>query len=126
MQPLGPKIAEGRDSEIYDHGDGRVLRVPRDGRSLVAEAEIMRHVRSHGYPVPEVHNAGYGYLVMDRLEGATMMSLAGAPPSRSGVSADSSPSCTNSCTRSPHPMASVPLRSPATGSSIATSTHSTC
>jgi Ser/Thr protein kinase RdoA (MazF antagonist) len=73
MQPLGPKIAEGRDSEIYDHGPGRVLRVARDGRSLVTEAEVMTYVRDRGYPVPAVHDAGEGYLVMDRIEGPTML-----------------------------------------------------
>lgn len=80
MKPLGPKLAEGRDSEIFEHGAGRVLRVARDGRSLVAEADIMRHVRSHGYPCPDVYDAGEGYLVMDRLEGPTMMESAGKPP----------------------------------------------
>ncbi len=80
MQPVGPKLAEGRDSEIFEHGHGRVLRVARDGRSLVAEAEVMEYVRSHGYPCPEVHDAGEGYLVMDRLEGPTMMEVAGKPP----------------------------------------------
>ena len=80
MEPIGPKIAEGRDSEIFEHGPGRILRVARDGRSLRAEAEIMRHVRSHGYPCPEVHDAGEGYLVMDRLEGPTMMEAVGRPP----------------------------------------------
>jgi aminoglycoside phosphotransferase (APT) family kinase protein len=80
MQPIGPKLAEGRDSEIFEHGQGRVLRVARDGRSLVAEADVMRYVRSHGYPCPEVHDAGDGYLVMERLEGPTMMETAGAPP----------------------------------------------
>ncbi len=39
---MGPKLAEGRDSEIFEHGIGKVLRVVRDGRSLVAEAEVMR------------------------------------------------------------------------------------
>lgn len=34
VKPIGPKIAEGRDSEIFEHGSGRVLRVARDGRSL--------------------------------------------------------------------------------------------
>lgn len=72
MEPLGPKLAEGRDSEIFEHGPGRVLRVARDGRSLVAEAEVMRHARSYGYPCPAVHDAGEGWLVMDRLEGPTM------------------------------------------------------
>jgi aminoglycoside phosphotransferase (APT) family kinase protein len=73
VQPLGPKIAEGRDSEIFDHGPGRVLRIARDGRSLESEAEIMTYVRSQGYPVPDVHEAGDGYLVMDRIDGPTML-----------------------------------------------------
>ena len=73
MQPIGPKIAEGRDSEIYDHGAGKVLRVARDGRSLVREAEVMTYVAEHGYPVPAVYDAGDGYLVMDRVDGPTML-----------------------------------------------------
>ena len=80
MEPIGPKIAEGRDSEIFAHGPGRVLRVARDGRSLEAEGEIMRHVRAHDYPCPEVHDAGEGYLVMDRLDGPTLMDVVGKPP----------------------------------------------
>ena len=80
VEPIGPKLAEGRDSEIFEHGSGKVLRVARDGRSLIAEADIMRHVRSHGYPCPEVYDAGDGYLVMDRLEGPTMMHAVGHPP----------------------------------------------
>jgi serine/threonine protein kinase len=80
VKPIGPKLAEGRDSEIFEHGRGRVLRVSRDGRSLVAEAEIMRYVRSHGYPCPDVYDAGDGYLVMDRLDGVTMMASIGKPP----------------------------------------------
>src|SRR5688572_23657473 len=73
VQPLGPKLAEGRDSEIFEHGPGKVLRVARDGRSLEREARIMGHVRAQGYPVPAVHDAGVGYLVMDRLVGKTML-----------------------------------------------------
>ncbi len=69
VQPAGPKIAEGRDSEIFEHGPGKVIRVARDGRSLVAEAEIMRYVRTHDYPCPDVYDAGGDYLIMDRLEG---------------------------------------------------------
>jgi aminoglycoside phosphotransferase (APT) family kinase protein len=80
VEPLGPKIAEGRDSEIYDHGPGRVLRIARDGRSLEREAEVMRYVRSAGYPVPAVHDAGEGYLVMDRIDGPPMLDAATKPP----------------------------------------------
>jgi aminoglycoside phosphotransferase (APT) family kinase protein len=80
VQPIGPKLAEGRDSEIFEHGAGRVLRVARNGRSLISEAEIMRYVRSQGYPCPDVYDAGDGYLVMDRLVGPTMMESVGKPP----------------------------------------------
>ena len=73
MEPIGPKLAEGRDSEIFEHGPGKVLRVPRDGRSLEREAEVMTYVRGHGYPVPAVHDAGVGYLVMDRVDGRSML-----------------------------------------------------
>lgn len=73
MDPLGPKLAEGRDAEIYEHGPGRVLRLARDGRSLVREAEVMGYARAAGYPVPEVHDAGDGFLVMDRVDGSTLI-----------------------------------------------------
>lgn len=80
MDPIGPKLAEGRDSEIFEHGPGRVLRRARDGRSLEAEARVMAYVGEHGYPVPAVHDAGEGYLVMDRVDGRPMLDLAAAPP----------------------------------------------
>lgn len=73
MEPIGAKVAEGRDSEIFEHGPGRVLRRARDGRSLEREAAVMRHVREHGYPAPEVFDAGEGWLVMERLDGHDML-----------------------------------------------------
>jgi Phosphotransferase enzyme family len=85
MEPIGPKLAEGRDSEIYEHGPGRVLRLARDGRSLAAEADVMRFVRERGYPVPGVYDAGEGYLVMDRLTGPTMLESALRHPYRIGA-----------------------------------------
>jgi aminoglycoside phosphotransferase (APT) family kinase protein len=82
VKPIGPKLAEGRDSEIFEHGPGLVLRVPFDGRSLVSEAEVMRYAHDHGYPVPRVHDAGDGYLVMERIDGPTMLDLALKRPYR--------------------------------------------
>jgi tRNA A-37 threonylcarbamoyl transferase component Bud32 len=86
MQPTGPRIAEGRDSEIYAHGPGKVLRVARNQRSLVIEADVMSYVRLHGYPAPEVYEAGDGYLVMERVDGPTM--LEDAVPFRIGRNAE--------------------------------------
>lgn len=80
MLPLGPKIAEGRDSEIYEHGPGLVLRRSRDGRSLVLEAEVMTYVRERGFPAPSVEDAGEGFLVMERLDGPTMLDDLAARP----------------------------------------------
>jgi aminoglycoside phosphotransferase (APT) family kinase protein len=73
LKPLGPKLAEGRDSEIFEHGAGRVVRVSRVPRDLTAEARVMQHVRDHGYPVPEVFDAGEGWLVMERIDGVDLL-----------------------------------------------------
>src|SRR5687768_18520503 len=56
MPEVGPLLAAGRDSEIFEYGAGRVLRRARDGRSLAHEADVMRHVEAAGYPVPHVHD----------------------------------------------------------------------
>ena len=84
MEPRGAKLAEGRDSEIFEHGPGLVLRRSRDGRSLVHEAEVMRYAFDAGYPVPRVHEAGDGYLVMDRVDGPTLLDVAVRHPHRLG------------------------------------------
>jgi aminoglycoside phosphotransferase (APT) family kinase protein len=84
VEPIGPKVGEGRDSEIFEHGPGRVLRRARDGRSLVREAEVMRYVFDAGYPVPEVHDAGEGYLVMDRVDGPPLLDVVARHPLRLG------------------------------------------
>jgi aminoglycoside phosphotransferase (APT) family kinase protein len=85
VEPQGPLLAEGRDSEIFEHGPGRVLRRARDGRSLEHEASVMRYAQEHGYPVPRVHDAGRGWLVMDRVEGSTMLDVAVRRPHRIGA-----------------------------------------
>jgi aminoglycoside phosphotransferase (APT) family kinase protein len=84
VEPLGPKLGEGRDSEIFEHGPGKVLRKSRDGRSLVREAEVMRYVFDAGYPVPQVYDAGEGYLIMDRVDGPPLLDMAARHPWRLG------------------------------------------
>jgi aminoglycoside phosphotransferase (APT) family kinase protein len=69
----GPLIGKGRAADVYDLGDGRVLRRNRNGASTELEATVMRHLHLHGYPVPEVHDADGGDLVMERLDGPTML-----------------------------------------------------
>lgn len=62
-------IARGRDAEVYDLGDGRVLRRHTDGRPATRQAEILRHVAAHGYPVPRLFDASGPDLVLEKLDG---------------------------------------------------------
>jgi aminoglycoside phosphotransferase (APT) family kinase protein len=75
MATHGEPLARGRDGAVYDAGPGLVVRRTFDGRSIEAEARIMRHVAEHGYPVPAVHEvrAGGTEIVMDRVDGPSMM-----------------------------------------------------
>jgi aminoglycoside phosphotransferase (APT) family kinase protein len=70
----GRLLAAGRDSDIFEYGDGRVLRRSRTSRSLATEAAVMSHVRSHGYPAPAVHDLRDDgrELVIDRVDGPDM------------------------------------------------------
>ncbi len=75
MSSPGTLLAKGRWNDVYDLGDGRVLRRFRDPtRSAEFEAEVMRHARAHGVRVPEVFSAQGTDLVMSRATGPTMLS----------------------------------------------------
>lgn len=66
-------FAWGRDADVYALDGGRVLRRYRSGGDVVGEAELMRYVERYGFPVPAVHDAEGTDLVMDRLDGPTML-----------------------------------------------------
>src|SRR3954468_9260687 len=72
----GKLLGSGRTADVYEiEGDGGwVLRRYR-GRygDAVAEAEVMEHVRGHGYPAPRVREGTRSDLVMERLSGPTML-----------------------------------------------------
>jgi aminoglycoside phosphotransferase (APT) family kinase protein len=73
-------LAAGRASEIFDLGDGRVLRRFKSGGNPEREALVMRHARRHGYPVPEVIEVTADSLVLEKVEGPTMWEAAGGSP----------------------------------------------
>jgi aminoglycoside phosphotransferase (APT) family kinase protein len=73
-------IAAGRASEVFDLGDGRVLRRFKDGGHPDREALVMRYARRHGYPVPDVHEVMGDALVLEKVEGPTMWDAAGRRP----------------------------------------------
>jgi Ser/Thr protein kinase RdoA (MazF antagonist) len=71
--PPGPLIGAGRSADIYAVEKGRVLRRFRTDYDSQPEAEIMRHLAAHGYPVPAVYDADGRDLVMERLDGRDML-----------------------------------------------------
>ena len=79
-----PLIGRGRAADVFDAGNGRVLRRYRSARadSVEREALAMRHLREHGAPVPEVFSAAGTDIVMERLEGPTMLDVLKTRPWR--------------------------------------------
>jgi aminoglycoside phosphotransferase (APT) family kinase protein len=65
-------LASGRDADVFALDDRRVLRRYRRAADVTAEAAIMAHVGSYGYPVPDVYDAYGPDLIMERIDGPTM------------------------------------------------------
>ena len=86
----GRKLAAGRDADVYELPDGRVLRRYRansttaagSAKTSEAEAAIMRYLRERGYPVPAVHAVSGPDMVMDLVDGPTMLADLGTRPWR--------------------------------------------
>jgi aminoglycoside phosphotransferase (APT) family kinase protein len=59
-----------------------VLRRSRRGHSMAVEARVMEYVREHGFPAPKVHELSDDgtELVMERVDGSTMLDVLGARP----------------------------------------------
>ena len=74
MSESGRLIARGREADLIEHGDGRVLRRYRVPADAEREARTMEHARVHGFPVPAVHEVlGPRELVIERVDGPTML-----------------------------------------------------
>lgn len=74
-------LAAGRTAEVYDTGDGRVRRHYVDEhRSTEREARLMRYLRGQGFPVPEVFDADGPDLVMEKIDGHSMLAAVSRRP----------------------------------------------
>ncbi len=79
----GTLVGSGRSTDVYDVGDGRVLRRYRDGRdtrAVAGEAQLMTHARASGVPVPEVFDVSGCDIVMEHAVGPTMLDVIGRRP----------------------------------------------
>jgi tRNA A-37 threonylcarbamoyl transferase component Bud32 len=68
-------IASGRACDVFEHGEGAVLRRYREGEPCDPEREaaVMRHAEAAGVPVPRVLEVQPDGLVLERIEGPTML-----------------------------------------------------
>ncbi|TMK38066.1 MAG: aminoglycoside phosphotransferase family protein [Actinobacteria bacterium] len=68
-------LARGRAADVYAVGPGRVLRRYRPGEreDTTVEAAVMEQARRHGFPVPAVYQSSGRDLVLERIDGPTMM-----------------------------------------------------
>jgi aminoglycoside phosphotransferase (APT) family kinase protein len=80
----GRLLARGRAADVFEAGPGRVLRRYRPGEPHDAadEAAVMEHARRQGFPVPKVHDAGGTDIVLERINGPTMLADLGRRPWR--------------------------------------------
>lgn len=77
-------LATGRAAEVFDLGDGTVLRRYRSDHDTALEARLMRWLHDGGYPVPRVLSASGREMVMQRIDGPTMLADMGNRPWRIG------------------------------------------
>jgi aminoglycoside phosphotransferase (APT) family kinase protein len=80
--PRGEVVGRGRAADVYAAGAGLVLRRYRTDHDSAPEAAVMAHLHVHGFPVPAVAWAEGRDLVMQRLEGPTMLDDIGRRPWR--------------------------------------------
>jgi aminoglycoside phosphotransferase (APT) family kinase protein len=73
MPELGELLARGRAADVYAYGDRHVLRRYRTDHDNLYEAAVMQHVVASSYPAPEVVEVAGRDLVMERLDGPTML-----------------------------------------------------
>jgi aminoglycoside phosphotransferase (APT) family kinase protein len=78
----GRLLASGRAADVYDLGDGTVLRRYRTDRDCADEARLMIWLDTQDVAVPTVHHAAGRDIVMDLVEGPTMVEDLGARPWR--------------------------------------------
>jgi aminoglycoside phosphotransferase (APT) family kinase protein len=86
----GTLVGSGRNADVYDLGNGRVLRRYRDGRDarwVAAEAQLMARVRAAGVPAPEVFDVSGDDIVMARASGPTMLDVLARRPWTAGAQA---------------------------------------
>jgi aminoglycoside phosphotransferase (APT) family kinase protein len=80
MREIGLSVGSGRSADVYEYGEGWVLRRYRQARDTAREVAAMEHARSHGYPAPAAEALSETDIVMERVTGRTMLDDLGRRP----------------------------------------------
>jgi aminoglycoside phosphotransferase (APT) family kinase protein len=78
----GPLLGRGRHADVFEMGPTRVLRRYRTGQQAEPEASVMAHVRAHGFPAPEVFDVDGGDMVLERVDGPSLLHVMTHEPHR--------------------------------------------
>jgi aminoglycoside phosphotransferase (APT) family kinase protein len=77
-------LGTGRAADVYEHGSREVLRRYRTPRDTAREVAAMELARSRGYPVPAARVVNDTDIVMQRIDGPTMLNDLARRPWRAG------------------------------------------
>jgi aminoglycoside phosphotransferase (APT) family kinase protein len=69
----GALLGTGRNADVFDYGEGNVLRRYRLPHDTELEVAAMNHARSHGFPAPAARALNETDIVMDRVTGPPML-----------------------------------------------------
>ena len=75
MSEVFPLLARGREADVFDRGDGTILRRYRERDVPAHELRAMEYARSQGYPAPVVIAVSGQDLVLERITGPTMQEV---------------------------------------------------
>ncbi len=78
----GRLIASGRAADVFDQGDGTVLRRYKTEYDCELEGRVMSWLREQGVPVPAIHRVAGPDIVMDLVTGPTLMEELDRHPTR--------------------------------------------
>jgi Ser/Thr protein kinase RdoA (MazF antagonist) len=67
-------VGRGRSADVFAYGPGEVLRRYRSPRDTEREVAAMKHARAHGFPAPAARALSDTEIVMERVDGPTMLS----------------------------------------------------
>lgn len=79
---LGELVGSGRSADLYDLGDGTLLRRTRDGDVAAHEIIAMRLAERAGYAVPHVSSVEGPDMVLAGIEGQSMLDILSSRPWR--------------------------------------------